>query len=68
MYISFLVFFPVCFFGEEIVFVVGVPDADYLLWLLQIFESLKEARIEAGMYHGQMPTKAREDCHRSMSL
>lgn len=34
------------------------------VWLIQIVASLKEARIEAGMYHGQMCNKAREDSHR----
>lgn len=34
------------------------------VWLIQIVASLKEARIEAGMYHGQMSNKAREDSHR----
>lgn len=31
----------------------------------EIFKTLKEARIQAGMYHGQMSNKAREDSHRS---
>ncbi|KAL0435168.1 UNVERIFIED_CONTAM: Werner syndrome ATP-dependent helicase [Sesamum radiatum] len=31
----------------------------------QIFEYLKAAGIEAGMYHGQMSNKAREDNHRA---
>ncbi|KAH6765361.1 hypothetical protein C2S52_000187 [Perilla frutescens var. hirtella] len=31
----------------------------------EIFETLKKSRVQAGMYHGQMSNKAREDCHRS---
>ncbi|WCJ34897.1 ATP-dependent DNA helicase RecQ [Euphorbia peplus] len=31
----------------------------------QMFESLQQAGISAGIYHGQMSNKAREECHRS---
>ncbi|KAL8531340.1 hypothetical protein ACS0TY_008097 [Phlomoides rotata] len=44
---------------STIVYCTTVKDVE------EIFRSLKEARIEAGMYHGQMSNKAREECHRS---
>ncbi|XP_047938847.1 ATP-dependent DNA helicase RecQ-like isoform X1 [Salvia hispanica] len=31
----------------------------------EVFASLMESRVQAGMYHGQMSNKAREDYHRS---
>ncbi|KAI3450175.1 hypothetical protein Pfo_006840 [Paulownia fortunei] len=45
--------------GSTIIYCTTVKDVE------QIFKTLKEARIEAGMYHGQMSNKAREECHRS---
>ncbi|KAL7152126.1 hypothetical protein ABFS83_04G076400 [Erythranthe nasuta] len=45
--------------GSSIIYCTTVKDVE------QIFASLKEARIEAGMYHGQMSNKTREDSHRS---
>ncbi|KAL7113757.1 hypothetical protein ACP275_04G079200 [Erythranthe tilingii] len=45
--------------GSTIIYCTTVKDVE------QIFASLKEARIEAGMYHGQMSNKTREDSHRS---
>lgn len=30
----------------------------------QVFEALRNAKIKAGMYHGQMANKAREESHR----
>ncbi|GER31514.1 ATP-dependent DNA helicase recQ [Striga asiatica] len=47
--------------GSTIIYCTTVKDVE------EIFRSLKEARIEAGMYHGQMSNKAREDSHRSFS-
>ncbi|KAL0389183.1 UNVERIFIED_CONTAM: ATP-dependent DNA helicase RecQ [Sesamum calycinum] len=44
--------------GSTIIYCTTVKDVE------QIFEYLKAAGIEAGMYHGQMSNKAREDCHR----
>ncbi|XP_058110814.1 uncharacterized protein LOC131253707 isoform X2 [Magnolia sinica] len=32
---------------------------------VQVFESLRDAGIKAGIYHGQMASKAREESHRS---
>ncbi|KAL0419366.1 UNVERIFIED_CONTAM: Werner syndrome ATP-dependent helicase [Sesamum radiatum] len=45
--------------GSTIIYCTTVKDVE------QIFEYLKAAGIEAGMYHGQMSNKAREDCHRA---
>ncbi|PIN07968.1 DNA helicase [Handroanthus impetiginosus] len=45
--------------GSTIIYCTTVKDVE------QIFESLKEARINAGMYHGQMSNKARQDSHRA---
>ncbi|KAL0458980.1 UNVERIFIED_CONTAM: putative ATP-dependent DNA helicase RecQ [Sesamum latifolium] len=45
--------------GSTIIYCTTVKDVE------QIFEYLKVAGIEAGMYHGQMSNKAREDCHRA---
>ncbi|CAA0806578.1 Mediator of RNA polymerase II transcription subunit 34, partial [Striga hermonthica] len=45
--------------GSTIIYCITVKDVE------EVFRSLKEARIEAGMYHGQMSNKAREDSHRS---
>ncbi|XP_051141552.1 uncharacterized protein LOC127258666 isoform X2 [Andrographis paniculata] len=45
--------------GSTIIYCSTVKDVE------QICASLKEAGIEAGMYHGQMSKKSREDCHRS---
>ncbi|KAL0370905.1 UNVERIFIED_CONTAM: ATP-dependent DNA helicase RecQ [Sesamum angustifolium] len=43
---------------------IGSFDRKNLFYTV-IFEYLKAAGIEAGMYHGQMSNKAREDCHRA---
>ncbi|XP_042514697.1 probable ATP-dependent DNA helicase RecQ [Macadamia integrifolia] len=44
---------------STIVYCTTVKDAE------QIFMSLKKAGIKAGIYHGQMANKAREESHRS---
>lgn len=45
--------------SSTIIYCTTVKDA------IQIFESLDAVGIAAGLYHGQMSTKAREDSHRS---
>ncbi|KAL3828994.1 hypothetical protein ACJIZ3_017796 [Penstemon smallii] len=45
--------------GSILIYCTTVKDVE------QIFESLREAGIEAGIYHGQMSNKAREESHRS---
>ncbi|GFP97356.1 werner syndrome ATP-dependent helicase [Phtheirospermum japonicum] len=45
--------------GSTIIYCTTVRDVE------EIFKFLNEARIEAGMYHGQMSNKARENYHRS---
>lgn len=37
------------------------------LHFLQLFKALQEAGIKAGIYHGQMGSKAREESHRSFA-
>ncbi|XP_019439561.1 PREDICTED: uncharacterized protein LOC109345181 [Lupinus angustifolius] len=44
--------------GSTIIYCITIKDVE------QIFKSLAEAGIEAGMYHGQMNKKAREESHR----
>ncbi|KAK7301998.1 hypothetical protein RJT34_12875 [Clitoria ternatea] len=44
--------------GSTIVYCTTIKDVE------QIYKSLAEAGIEAGMYHGQMNGKAREESHR----
>ncbi|XP_061344896.1 uncharacterized protein LOC133290798 [Gastrolobium bilobum] len=44
--------------GSTIIYCTTIKDVE------QISKSLKEAGIEAGMYHGQMNGKAREESHR----
>ncbi|KAJ4829824.1 hypothetical protein Tsubulata_025335 [Turnera subulata] len=45
--------------GSTIIYCTTVKDVE------QIWNSLVEAGIKTGMYHGQMGSKAREDSHRS---
>ncbi|KAL7247130.1 hypothetical protein ACSBR2_002113 [Camellia fascicularis] len=45
--------------GSTIIYCTTVKDVE------QIFKSLLEAGIKAGIYHGQMNNKAREESHRS---
>ncbi|OAY23976.1 ATP-dependent DNA helicase RecQ [Manihot esculenta] len=45
--------------GSTIIYCTTIKDVE------QIFESLQEAGIKAGMYHGKMSSKAREESHRS---
>ncbi|KAK1265466.1 ATP-dependent DNA helicase Q-like 4B [Acorus gramineus] len=45
--------------GSTIIYCTTVKDAE------QIFKSLESAGIRAGLYHGQMGSKAREESHRS---
>ncbi|XP_057789662.1 uncharacterized protein LOC131006526 isoform X2 [Salvia miltiorrhiza] len=44
---------------STIIYCITVKDVE------EIFVTLKEARVQSGMYHGQMSNKAREDSHRS---
>ncbi|XP_068669155.1 uncharacterized protein [Aristolochia californica] len=45
--------------GSTIIYCTTVKDAE------QIFQSLRVAGVEVGIYHGQMAAKAREESHRS---
>ncbi|KAJ0979160.1 hypothetical protein J5N97_014634 [Dioscorea zingiberensis] len=45
--------------GSTIIYCTTVKDTE------QICDSLKDAGIKAGMYHGQMGSKARDESHRS---
>ncbi|XP_077236964.1 uncharacterized protein LOC143878578 isoform X2 [Tasmannia lanceolata] len=45
--------------GSIIIYCTTIKDVE------QIFESLQDAGIKAGIYHGQMANKAREQSHRS---
>ncbi|KAG9443392.1 hypothetical protein H6P81_014732 [Aristolochia fimbriata] len=45
--------------GSTIIYCTTVKDTE------QIFESLRAAGVQAGIYHGQMTAKARQDSHRS---
>ncbi|KAI8523388.1 hypothetical protein RHMOL_Rhmol13G0069300 [Rhododendron molle] len=45
--------------GSTIIYCTTIKDVQ------QIFESLAKAGIKAGMYHGQMGNKARDESHRS---
>ncbi|XP_020521838.1 uncharacterized protein LOC18432470 isoform X1 [Amborella trichopoda] len=49
----------ICNGGSIIVYCTTIRDTN------EVFESLQQAGIKAGFYHGQMTSKAREDSHRS---
>ncbi|CAA7389197.1 unnamed protein product [Spirodela intermedia] len=44
--------------GSTIIYCTTIKDTEH------VFEALRNAKIKAGMYHGQMGNKAREESHR----